>query len=60
MQQSPIIFGDIHVLKGEYAEAEREYEKIAKGSAPYRDRMTALYISQGRFQAAKDILKKDL
>jgi len=58
MQQSPIILGDIHVLKGEFEAAEREYGKISKGSGTYRDRMSALYISQGRFKAAKDILQK--
>jgi serine/threonine protein kinase/Flp pilus assembly protein TadD len=57
-QQMPIFTADLHVLKGEFAEAEKEYRKISEGSGTHRDRMAAIYITQGRYQAAEELLKK--
>ena len=57
MQQFPMFKGDIHVLKGEFDEAEQEYGTYPEGSGTYRVSMATLFLAQGRFREAAEILQ---
>jgi serine/threonine protein kinase/predicted Zn-dependent protease len=51
--------GDIYLLMNEWTEAEKHYlELLEKRSVYGRDRLAALYLSQGRFEQAENQLKQ--
>jgi serine/threonine protein kinase/tetratricopeptide (TPR) repeat protein len=60
---NPLLVGDIHHCRGDFKEAEREYEKILNTEEPTawydaRSGLAALYLSQGRFEKSKAQIKE--
>jgi serine/threonine protein kinase/tetratricopeptide (TPR) repeat protein len=57
-QQLPMFRGDAHVLNGEFEGADREYKKFSENSGTFRVSMATLFLAQGRFSEAAEILQK--
>jgi serine/threonine protein kinase/tetratricopeptide (TPR) repeat protein len=55
-QQLPQYKGDIHVLKGEFEAAEREYKKFPESSPLFKAGMATLLIARGNLREAQEIL----
>jgi serine/threonine protein kinase/predicted Zn-dependent protease len=58
--------GDVYHLRGELDKAEKEYQKLLKGDIPTNSqinglaRLSSLYLVQGKFKDAINLLKKSI